>query len=265
MDLLNASRRASAVRVPAVFEVGNAFRPLGDTFVAHGFVYPPLVFCAGLVLLFSKERGRRPGRFDRTRPWGVLCCYVVLLLSAVDALFLPALVLNGIGAVFVSVPLHYQPSVTRALIEVGATYLRYGPHPTDTTNSVRVAFASAAVLLACVPLLEALRGSGLKRGAAVLVGPLALFAVIHLAQLAWHVLGLSGPTSRDVLGYGVYFRPEMLVRPVIDLRAGWGVSWSAAITAFVEAVKWGTVLAIAIRLCAARLVARKAVGIAPPP
>src|SRR6476620_10726253 len=59
MDALNAFGWASSVPVPNIFGYG-AVRTLDDTFVCNPVprleVYPPLVFCIGVVLLFSKER-----------------------------------------------------------------------------------------------------------------------------------------------------------------------------------------------------------------
>src|SRR5258708_39251522 len=94
-------------------------------------VYPLLVFCIGVVLLFSKERGRRGDRLDWTRRWGVLCSYVVLLLSAAQVLFIAALVLAGVTALFLSMPLKYQPPVTPLFVQLSTAYPRYGAFTKD--------------------------------------------------------------------------------------------------------------------------------------
>ena len=86
MDVLNAYRWDASVPVPAVLEYGDSVRTLNDTLLSWPGVYQPLVFCIGVVLLFSKERGRRRSRMDWTRRWGVICSYVVLLLSAAPIL-----------------------------------------------------------------------------------------------------------------------------------------------------------------------------------
>jgi hypothetical protein len=241
---------ASDVRVPAVFEHGATSRPLDGTLGFDPFVYQPLVFCAGVVLLFSNERRRR-GRLDRTRRWGVLCCYVVLLLAAAQVLFLCALVLTGIAAALQSLPLDYQPKVIRPFVEVSFAYMRYGPHPSDAAAAALVASSSIAVLLACVPLAEALRACGAKRLAAVLLAPLALFSLIHLAQAGRFALGLS--PSAGVFPYALYFRPELLMTPVVQLRARAVPSLLDGVASFVEVVKWCAVLAIAVRLTVAQL------------
>jgi hypothetical protein len=256
-DALGASGWASRLRVPALFEHGASTRALDQTFAFHPSVYQPLVFCTGLVLLFSRERGRQRSRLDRTRPWGVLCCYAVLPLAAAQVLFIAALVLVGIAAAFLSMPLENQPRVTRAFAAVGAAYLHYGPYPSDESVIVLVAFSSAAVLLACVPLYEALRGAGLRRAAAVLVAPLAALAAIYLAQVGWHALSFPRSRSADVLRYGEYFEPGFFFATAAELRTGGGVPGWVAVLAFVEAVKWSAVLAIAVALTAAQLAASK--------
>ena len=113
-------------------------RTLDDSFVASLYVYPSLTFCIGVVLLFSKERGRRRGRLDWTRRWGVVCSYAVLLLSAApEVLFVAALVLGGIAALFLCMPLEQQPAVTQSFINVSSAYLRYGPYPYDLAIVLR--------------------------------------------------------------------------------------------------------------------------------
>jgi hypothetical protein len=67
MDALQAFDVASKVPVPAIFEIHGAVRTLDETLVCFPGVYQPLIFCIGVVLLFSKERGRRSNRLDWTR------------------------------------------------------------------------------------------------------------------------------------------------------------------------------------------------------
>lgn len=105
-------------------------------------------------------------------------------------------------------------------VDVSTAYLLYGAHPMDLAGVVLVAFSSITVLLACVPLFDALRSSGPKRAAAILVAPLALFSLLHLAQAGRYCLGFSNVTSRDVFPYGVYFAPQLLVSSIADLSAG---------------------------------------------
>jgi hypothetical protein len=254
MDALQAFGWASSVPVPNVFGFRGTLA-LDETFLCGTGVYAPLVFCIGVVLLFSKERGRRPGNLDWTRRWGVACSYVALLLSAVQVLFIGALVLAGVAALLQSMPLKYQPAVTRLFVDVSTGYLRYGPQPSDSSGVALVAFSSIAVLLACVQLFDALRSSGPKRLAAILLAPLALFSLMYVAQVGRYCLGFSGMTSSDVFRYRIYFWPELLVA---DLAGGQPPGWnvSGSVSAFVvEATKWCIVLAIAVWLTIARLVA----------
>jgi hypothetical protein len=255
MGALQALSLASRIPVPTVF-LFRGVRTLNDTFLAGIGVYEPIVFCIGVVLLFSKERERRSCPLDWTRRLGVICSYVAFLLSAVQALFIPALVLLGIAALFLSMPPKYQPATTQLFIDVSAAYLRYGPYPKPISLVVLAAFSSIAVLLACVPLFDALRSSGPKWLAAILLAPLALFSVMHLGEVGLYCLGWSGVTLEDVYALAVYFRLGLLLRPRYSL---WmypnGSGWST--TAFaVEAAKWCIVVAIAIWLSVAQLAAR---------
>jgi hypothetical protein len=247
---LQVSGWASSVPVPDVFDSRGTVRTLDDTLLCYPGVYQPLIFCIGVVLLFAKERGRRRGRLDWTRRWGVLCSYVALLLSVAQILYLCAMVMTGIAAVFLARPPEYQPPVTQLFVDVSTAYLRYGPQPKDVSGVVLVAFSSIAVLLACLPLFDALRSSGPKRLAAVVLAPLALFALMYLAQAGRYFVAWGFAPVADLLPYGVYFRPELFVRRIAGLPAGPGVSGPVSAG---EAAKWCIVLAIAVWLSIARL------------
>jgi hypothetical protein len=254
MDVLNTFGWAARVRVPDVLDYGNTGRTLSDSLVSWPGVYQPLAFCIGVVLLFSKERGRRRNKLDWTRRWGVICSYVVLLLTAVPILFIGSLVLAGISALFMAMPLKYQPGVTHFFAQVSTTYLRYGPSPKDVANIVLVAFSSIAILLACAALFDALRSSGPKRPAAILLAPLAFFALAYFGQAAVHYIS-PGMTSPEIFHYGIYFRPELLAMGIADLPAGPNVSGPELPPFLGEAVKWCVVLAIAVWLSIAQLTA----------
>ena len=247
LDVLGWS---SSVPIPNFFGFPGTVRTLNETFLSNGGVYEPLLFCIGVVLLFSKERGRQRHRLDWTRRWGVLCSYVVLLLSAVPVLFMFALVSVGIAAIFQSMPPKYQPNVTELFVELSTRYLRYGPHPSERSGVVLVAFSSITILLACAPLFDALRSTGGPRWVATsLLAPLALFALMHLAQVGRYLIGSFWVTSDELLRYRSYFWPELLAINSTR-RAGWNVSVSTA-SVIVEAIKWGIVLAVAVWLTAA--------------
>jgi hypothetical protein len=255
MSALQAFGWASSVPVPAVFDFRGTVRTLDDTLLCFMGVYEPLVFCIGVALLFSKERGRRPSRLDWTRRWGVMCSYVVLLLSAVQVLFIAALVLAGVSALFFTIPPKYQPGVTQFFVNASTAYLRYGPYPGEASVVVLVGFSSIAILLACVPLFDALRSGGPKRLAAILLAPLALFSLMHLAQIGRYWLGDSSVTSADVYSLAVYFRPEVPVRHFAGVPTYSNASGSVLDVFVVEAAKWGVVLAIAVWLTVARVAA----------
>jgi hypothetical protein len=254
MDLLQKLEWASKVPVPAIFDYRGTVRTLDDTLLSFWGVYQPLVFCIGVVLLFSRERGRRPDRLDWTRRWGVGCSYVSLLLAATPVLFISALVLAGVAALCLSMPLKYQPGVTPLFVNLSVAYLRYGPYPTAMSGVVLVAFSSIAVLLSCIPLFDALRSSGPKRLAAILLAPLAFFALMHLAQVGRYCLTYSISTSSDdIFHYQVYFWPALLVGNSAGYPSRLNVSGSALFAFWVEAAKWCIVLAIAVWLSIAQL------------
>lgn len=259
MDALQAFGWASKVPVPTVFDFRGTVRTIDETFAC--FVYQPIVFCIGVVLLFSKERGRRPNRLDWTRRWGILCGYVVLLLCAVQIAFIVALVLVGIGAIFQSMPLKNQPGVTRMFVELSSGYLRYGAYPRDISVVVLVSFSSIAILLACIPLFDALRSSGSKRLAAILISPLALFALLHLVQAAR--FSLFSTVNPTLFLLGIYFRPQVLGSLLASsdpnnsflTAARWTVPNATFGDFVVEAAKWCIMLAIALWLNTAQLAA----------
>ncbi len=255
IDALQVFKWAQSIPVPTVFDYRGTVRVLDDTFLCWPGVYQSLVFCIGVVLLFSKEPGRRRGRLDWTRRWGVVCSYVALLLSVAQVLFIGALISVGVAAVLQSMPLKYQPEGTPWFVNVSTACLRYGPHPMDNAALVLIGFSSTAILLTCVPLFDALRSSGTKWLAAILVTPLALFALMHLSQAGRYYLGVSSVTGRDVGRLGVYFRPRLLVGYIADDPTDWFTRGSGLSTFVVEATKWCIVLAIALWLSIAQLTA----------
>lgn len=255
IDALRSSGWASSVPVPNVFDTPSMVNTLDDTLFCYPDVYQPLAFCIGVVLLFSKERGRRRGRLDWTRRWGVLCCYVVLLLSTARFLSVTALVMVGIGALFLGMRSQYPPAVTQTMVDWGAAYIRYGPQPGTAAGVVLVASSSIAILLACIPLFDALRSSGSKRFAAIVLAPLALFALIYLARAGRYFTAFGFAPTADLLPYGLYFRPELLVGRSPTRLTGqppWGSEPGAFV---VEAVKWCIIVAIAVWLSVAQLAA----------
>lgn len=254
MDVFRVNEWSSRLPVPAVLDLPGAVRTLDDALIISPSVYRPLVFCVGVVLLFSSERGRRRGKLDWTRRWGVLCVYVVMLLNAAEVFFIAAVVFAGIAAVFQSMPPLYQPAATQLIVDASAGYLLYGAHPMYAAGVACVAFSSITMLLACVPLFDALRSSGPKLLAGVLLAPLGLFSLMHLRQVGRYCLEPSPPMMLDDLFlYDVYFRPELLVNDNDDLAAGM-VGFGPSVTDVrVEAAKWCIVLGIAVWLSIAHI------------
>ena len=252
MDALKTFGWASTIPVPTVFNFRGGIRTLDDTFVSLPGVYVPLMFCIGVVLLFSKERHRRRHPLDWTRRWGVMCSYLVLLLSAIQVLFIAALVSAGIAMVFQSIPPKYQPQVTPLLVELSTSYLRFVTEPTNTIGVVLLMFSSVVILLACVRLFDALRCSGSKNFALILLSSLAFFSLMNLFQVVRYWLG--DISANDVLPYGVYFWPALIVRGVMEFSSGMRVSGLAV----AEILKWCIVLVIAVWLSIAQIGAWRA-------
>jgi hypothetical protein len=216
-----------------------------------------------VVLLFAKERRRRSNRFDWTRRWGIICSYVSMLLGIARIVFIWVLPLVAIGicCLFMSMPRRYQPWFTDLFVRVSLAWFRHGP-ARRMLAPVLAAFSSAAVLLACAPLYNALRSSYPKRleavapknVVAVLVAPLALFALMHIAQAGLYCLGGTGAVL-TIIDYGAYFRPKVLVESIAAITRGAGISGQDQIASVVEAIKWFIVLTIAIWLSIAQVAA----------
>ena len=260
MDVLRATGWAAVVPVPAVFHRYGMIRTLDDTLVGSGWVYTPAVFCVGVVLLFARERGRQPARLDWTRRWGVICAYVTFLIAASGTLFITALVCVGIGALFLSMPSRYQPPAAHWFVDAGVAYLRYGPQPMQAAAVVQDAASAAAVLLACVPVFNAVRSAGPKWLAATLVAPLALFSVAQLAQIAGYYAHVPGATLNPLSSDGVYFCPSLLAKDVGGVLVAGLPFGSVSTAAFAELAKWGIVAGTAVGLTIARRLGRATVA-----
>src|ERR1019366_9090600 len=137
--------------------------------------------------------------------------YVVFVLGIVHLAFLPALVLLGIAELFLSMPLRFQPAVTGLFIHLGTAYIYYGPHPSRLSEASLSVFSSIVVLLACVPLYNALRSSGPKVLAALLLSPLFMASLVQLIDVGRYGPGFLNSNPRDAY-YPFYFNADLLVR-----------------------------------------------------
>jgi hypothetical protein len=245
---LQAFGLASRVPVPVPYDFQGAVQTLEESFVT--WVYPYLVFCIGVVLFFSKERYRRRHRLDWTRRWGVMMSYGVLLLGVPGYAFFVSLVLIGITALFQSLPFANQPAVTELLGQLGSGYIYYGPHGSETVNVTLAVFSACAVLLACVPIYNALRSSGPKALALVMLAPLALIAMWYIGAAAIWALPL--PLDRSPPPPMFFFEPHLLLAGLTDLESGIrGRIWFLLSLAR-EAAKWLVFLGVAIWLSVAQ-------------
>lgn len=236
-------------------------RTLDDSFVR--FVYVHLVFCIGVVLMFSKERGRQPVPLDRTRAWGIVGSWLVLTLGAIQMAFLTSLVMSGLAALFNSMWPPAKPAIADWFVTLGAGYLRYGPHPSTTSDTAVASISAIVILLACVPLYNALRSSGPRLLAMIVLAPLPLAAAVQLASIAYYTVAPStGLTLPGVVfvsvSYGeayiydaaYYFRPDLLIGSNSMLASS-----SSRGMILLEAAKWVACVVIAIWLSIAQLAA----------
>ncbi len=247
VDLLVWSGLAAYVPVVS-FDFQTAFATLDESFIT--WIYAYLAFCIGVVLFFSKERGRRGNRLDWTRRWGVFASYCVLVLGVPVIFMSPALVLIGIAALCHSLPLENQPAITALISEIGAGYIYYGPHWTDTGDVALAVFSACAILLACVPLYDALRSSGSRVLALVLLMPLALIAVWQIGSA---VLVYLHPPIADTPPPPFFFQPQALLGHLTNYEAFINGQVSPIQSILWEAAKWLPFLGIAIWLSLAQV------------
>lgn len=234
------------IRVPMTDYVGDLL--LQDSFVT--LVYTELVCCIGVVLLFANERGRRLHWLDRTKRWGVFFSYLVLLLAFANFALLIGLVSIGISALFITLPIGNQPGITSPLTSFGSALTYYGPHGTDESYVALSAISALVVLLACVPVYQALRCSGARVMAWILVVPLALTALLHLARCALWVFDFANAQGYDPPGF--FFQPGTLTSGLAQLSSGLDGRYRLLLDVANETLKWLLFLAIAIWLTIAQ-------------
>ena len=242
-----------SIPVPTFALFKSGVRSLNDTFLLESYV--SLVFCMGSVLLFSKERGRRPSKFDWTRRWGVILSYVLLLLCATRNALLIGLQLTGLAALLHSLPLREQPALTEWVATI-AIYLNfYGPSMDVPVWIVQLACAATVVLFACVQLHRALRSSGRKTLAGLLVAVLGVAALVEFVYPVLYLLDRPANISLiDLLYYnGLYFWPELLTSR--KMYGHLNLSSDPFLnTIFVgEVIKWAAIFTVALWLSIAQI------------
>ena len=238
--------------------VPTFFRIQGDQSLDGSYVktlYAYLTFFIGVVLLFSKERDRQRAGLDWTRRWGVISSYLVALLGSINFAIIAALVIVGIAAMGLGMPRGYEPAVTPLLVKIGTGYLWYGPHPGLLSDASLAGFSAIVVLLACVPLFNALRSSGPKQLAAIVLVPLALASVIQVVYAGLHVAALIGVNTDSIYGHAFYFNARLLGQ---GFEKASGLARGREFTG--EAIKWLAILAIALWLTIAQIAAIRRCG-----
>ena len=222
---------AARLRVPGPYTPKLA---IAETYAAWIWVY--VVFCVGVVLFFAKERGRRPHPLDWTRRWGVFFSYIVLVLGVAYFGPVSALVAIGISASHMTLPIQNQPPWTELLIQLGTGYIHYGPDAGNALLMVLPVFSGGVVLLACVPLLEALRRSGSATWGLALLAPLALICLLHFARAIAY--WLAPALVRSTPPPPFFFDPSTLMSAFSDLAAGTGGGIWVSFTRTSETAKW---------------------------
>ena len=225
---------------------------LGDTLLFTWIICEPIIFCIGVVLLFAKERHRQPHPLDWTRRWGILGSSIVALLSAVNILFLPALIAVAISAVFTGIALNFQPQIIGPLTALSTTHLKYGPHP--TTTAALVAFSPLLTLLACVPLFTAMRSCATPRIAIALLSPLALSALLQLGEVSRYPAGWTGVSA--IAPFESFFSPRFALASLTGNLSRTSPT-TAALIIPLESLKYLSLLAITLHLTHAQLLPRR--------
>ena len=243
-----------AYPLPALPGLRHAIETFDDTYLA--MVDPLPTFCIGAVLLFSRERGRRDGRLDWTRRWGVVSSYLMVLLGVIGFGPVTALVAVGIAALFYSLPIQYQPAIGPVLANAGAAYIYYVPFGTDAAYFVLGATSAAVMLLACVPLYDALRSSGPRWLAIALLTPLGAAAAVQVF-VAVASCFISGPTPwfDAPLFAQFFFKPAVVAALVARDSPPWLAPRLPADLGAYEFVKWLVCLLAAVWLTTAQLAA----------
>ena len=258
-DVVNVFGWADKVLMPNLYGGFLAGQTLRDTMIFWSFLYQAVVMCMGLALIFSPERGRRHDWLDWLKPWGVFGCYIVLLLAAVDVLFVTALVTAGIAALFMSIAANYQPAATPWFVEIGYAYLRFGPSPGNAAFVALSVSSTLTILLACVPLYDALRATVDKKNwwaARIAAWPLAVVAAVYLMRLAGYILGIAGAMDLGEL-ITVYYTGSSQVAKGLATFLNGGGFLSLFTLSLTELTKWGTTLGIALWLLAAQFLVRR--------
>ena len=256
--VLNTLRLAEQIPIPSLI---GTVRSLDDTYFADGGVFAVVMFASGVAMLLSPERGRRQSGLDRAFPWGILGCYLVMLLTFVTLLVVPVLTLAGVSALFMSIPPAFQPEMTGLLATLSSGYLRFAPMPDVWSELLLATISTFVILLASVPIHAALRSTGLRVWAHLILVPVIGLGLIHLVRVA--VVAIDGPRATNAfLGINHwYFHPWQLSSGVgAIVRGGYSFASfhqpSTIAYFYPEVVKWGVFLLIAIWLSIAQLRAR---------
>lgn len=167
-------------------------------------IWAPVVFCMGMVLIFSRERGTRPRRLDRVRRWGGISAWVLLPVTALAVSGITLLVIAGIRN---QVGPPGDPAFAAFARRFSVTWSDWG--------FIAMQFLSAGlVLMMGLVLYDALVRCGSKGLARLMVGvglPLValqvVFTIFYAAGAAW---------AEDIIQWEGFFHPYPLANGAIE-------------------------------------------------
>jgi hypothetical protein len=168
-------------------------------------IWAPVVFCMGLVLIFSRERGTRPRRLDRVRRWGRTGSWLLLPVTLLAVSGITLLVISGIRNQ-INQPLG-DPAFAAFARRFAMTWSEWGFIAMQWLSS-------GLVVLMGLVLRDALIRCGSQGLARLMVAvglPLvalpAVVAVFYAAGAAW---------AEDILQWEPFFQPHLLAQGAVD-------------------------------------------------
>ncbi len=252
IEVLSAGGLATHIHVPGFFVSAGWTRPLDQTLIGDGLtqIYSASLFCIGLALLSTTERGRRPHPLDWTRRWGLFLLTVHVFLHFIELMFAASLVMVGITAVFQSMPPEHEPAITPWLRAISTNFLIYGPYPGNMVDVVWPLTVLVAVLFVGASLYKAMRSVGPRWLAIAAIVSLGLFAV---GELVW-VLAAAIVAAGDLLAgkvVSIAAFEKSFIRPLSVFGAFYFRSYQ--LMPVVETVKWMLVAAITLWITSAQI------------
>jgi hypothetical protein len=153
----------------------------------------------------------------------------------------------GIAALFITMRLDDQPSQTTMFIKISTGYIYYGAHQSRLQEASLVVFSGILVLLACVPLYDALRASISKVLAAILLAPLAFASLLQMFYATAYLSSAANVSSPKAGHYVFYFDLDTLLRGFVFPGGSFSFDF------LIESAKWCAIVLIVLWLSIAQL------------